>query len=167
MKQRLGIAVALVGNPKLLILDEPINGLDPEGIIELRELIIKLNKEKGITFLISSHYLDELSKIATHYGFVNDGKMIEEITSSELKERCRKRIELDVTDMEKCTDYLEEKKISYEVLSEGKVAVYDKINISDMVLNLAEKNCSITEFHEREDSLENYYLKVIGGGFND
>ena len=80
MKQRLGLAIALVGNPDFIILDEPINGLDPEGIIEIRELIIKLNKEKGITFLISSHYLDELSKIATCYGFINNHKIVKENT---------------------------------------------------------------------------------------
>ena len=90
MKQRLGIAIALVGNPDFLILDEPINGLDPEGIIEIRELILKLNKERGITFLISSHYLDELSKIATDYGFIENGHMIQEISKEELEKSVRK-----------------------------------------------------------------------------
>ena len=97
MKQRLGIAIALVGNPDILILDEPINGLDPEGIIQIRELILKLNKEKGITFLISSHYLDELSKIATHYGFVNKGKIIQEISKQDLEQKCKRKIEIKVS----------------------------------------------------------------------
>ena len=105
MKQRLGIAIALVGQPEFLILDEPINGLDPEGIIEIRELILKINKEKGITFLISSHYLDELSKIATHYGFMNKGNIIKEISKEELEKNLKKRIEIEVNDVNKCTQY--------------------------------------------------------------
>jgi ABC-2 type transport system ATP-binding protein len=92
MKQRLGIAITLVGNPDILILDEPINGLDPEGIIELRELILKLNTERNITFLISSHYLDELSKIATHYGFVDKGRIIKEISSKDLKKIAKRKL---------------------------------------------------------------------------
>ena len=87
MKQRLGIAIALVGNPDFLILDEPMNGLDPQGIIEIRNLLLKLNQEKGITFIVSSHYLDELSKIATHYGFMHKGKMLKEISCSEIQEK--------------------------------------------------------------------------------
>lgn len=94
MRQRLGIAIALAGNPDILILDEPINGLDPEGIIEIRELIIKLNKERGITFLISSHYLDRLAKIATCYGIIDKGKMIREISSSELENSFKRKFKL-------------------------------------------------------------------------
>lgn len=163
MKQRLGIAVALVGNPDFLILDEPINGLDPEGIIEIRELILKLNKEKGITFLISSHYLDELSKIATHYGFVNSGKIIKEISKEELEQHCKKRTEVNVSNMKECVKYLEERKIPYEVISNKIINIYEKINISEFAVALSNHNCSINEFHEKEETLENYYINLIGG----
>lgn len=163
MKQRLGIAIALVGNPDFLILDEPINGLDPEGIIEIRELILKLNREKGITFLISSHYLDELSKIATHYGFLDKGRIIKEISSKELEQNCKKRIELKVSNLKECVRYLEENRYSYEVISNDKVNIYNKINISEIAIALSKRNCIINEFHEIEESLESYYINLIGG----
>ena len=166
MKQRLGIAIALVGNPDFLILDEPINGLDPEGIIEIRELILKLNKEKGITFLISSHYLDELSKIATDYGFLNAGKIIKEIGKQELEENCRKRIEIKVTNVKECIRYLEENTLSYEIKNDGKINIYDTVNITEFVVALSKRNCMIEEFNEKEESLENYYINLIGGGDN-
>ena len=166
MKQRLGIAIALVGNPDFLILDEPINGLDPEGIIEIRELILKLNKEKGITFLISSHYLDELSKIATDYGFLNKGKIIKEITKQQLEENCRKRIEVKVSNVKECIRYLEENTLSYEMKNDGKINIYDAVNITEFVVALSKRNCMIEEFNEKEESLENYYINLIGGGDN-
>lgn len=167
MKQRLGIAIALIGNPDFLILDEPINGLDPEGIIEVRELILKLNKEKGITFLISSHYLDELSKIATHYGFLNNGQIIQEITSDKLEENCKKRIEINVSNMKECIKYLEEINISYEVVSEQLINIYSKVNITEITIALSQRNCTINEFHEKEETLENYYINLIGGVSNE
>lgn len=166
MKQRLGIAIALVGEPDFLILDEPINGLDPEGIIEIRELILKLNKEKGITFLISSHYLDELSKVATHYGFLNHGKIIQEISKQELEQNCRKRIEVKVNNLKECIQYLEENSISYEVKDNGKINIYDTVNISEFAVALSKRNCIIEEFTEKEESLENYYINLIGGESN-
>lgn len=163
MKQRLGIAIALVGHPDFLILDEPINGLDPEGIIDIRELILKLNKESGITFLISSHYLDELSKIATHYGFMSDGKMIKEITKKEFENDCKKSIEIKVDDIKKCVRYLEKNKNSYKVISDNKINIYGKINITDLVTDLSILDCKISDFHEKETSLESYYINLIGG----
>lgn len=166
MKQRLGIAIALIGNPDFLILDEPINGLDPEGIIEVRELILKLNKEKGITFLISSHYLDELSKIATHYGFLNNGKIIKEITSYELEKNCKKRIEISVNNTKECAKYLDENNISYEVISEKLIYIYGKINITEITIALSQRNCIINEFHEKEETLEKYYINLMGGAIN-
>ena len=164
MKQRLGIAIALVGNPDFLILDEPINGLDPEGIIEIRELILKLNKEKGITFLISSHYLDELSKISTHYGFIKNGTMLQEICKEQLEEKCKKRIEWEVSDVKECVKYFEERQFSYEVISEKRLNLYNKINITDLAIALSEKNCIINKFQEKEESLESYYINLMGGG---
>ncbi len=166
MKQRLGLAIALVGHPDFIILDEPINGLDPEGIIEIRELIIKLNQEKGITFLISSHYLDELAKIATHYGFIDNGEIIKEISNEELIKNCRKRTEIRVSDVKECVKYLEQEKISYEVISEEQINIYDDINISEFVVSLSNRNCTIIEFKEKEETLENYYINLIGGEGN-
>ena len=161
MKQRLGIAIALVGNPDILILDEPINGLDPEGIIQIRELILKL-----ITFLISSHYLDELSKIATHYGFVNKGKIIQEISKQDLEQKCKRKIEIKVSNEKECVKYLEEKGIQYEVISDKIINIYDKMNVSELAIALSNRNCVIDEFQEKEESLENYYINLIGGGEN-
>ena len=126
MKQRLGIAIALVGSPDMLILDEPVNGLDPEGIIEIRELILKLNTEKGITFLISSHYLDELSKIATYYGFMNLNKIVKEISKEELEENFKKKTIIKVNNIKECVIYLEENKIPYKIISNEIIEIYKK-----------------------------------------
>lgn len=167
MKQRLGIAIALASNPDFLILDEPINGLDPQGIIEIRELILKLNKEKGITILISSHYLDELSKIATHYGFLDNGSIIKEISSDELMKKLEHKIILKVNDIKEFVKYFEEHKISYEVMDSKTINVYGKYNLSKFINELSKKNLIADEVHEQEESLENYYMNLIGGGKND
>ena len=166
MKQRLGIAVALVGDPDLLILDEPINGLDPEGIIEVRELILKLNKERGITFLISSHYLDELSKIATCYGFIDKCKIVKEISCTKLEQNFKKRVQINVSDVQECVKYLEECNISYKVISDEVIDIYEKINVSELVIALSKRNCIVNDFQEKGESLENYYLNLIGGADN-
>ena len=167
MKQRLGIAVALVGNPDLLILDEPINGLDPEGIIEIRELILKLNIEKGITFLISSHYLDELSKIATCFGIIDKGKIIKEITKEELEQNFKKRTQINVNNIKECVKYLEEKNLNYKVITNNIIDIYEKINVSELVVALSNRDCIVNNFQEKEESLENYYLNLIGGASDD
>ena len=167
MKQRLGIAIALVNNPDLLILDEPINGLDPEGIIEIRELILKLSKKKKITILISSHYLDELSKIATDYGFVDNGGIIKEISSEELNKKMEHKIELKVTDIKKFSKYFEKNKIIYEVIDDNTINVYGKINLSKFINDLSKNDLVADEVHEKEETLENYYMNLIGGGKND
>ena len=167
MKQRLGIAIALANNPDFLILDEPINGLDPQGIIEIRELILKLNKERRITILISSHYLDELSKIATHYGFLDSGSVIQEITSEELMKKMEHKIILKVNDPKEFVKYFEEQNISYEVMDSKTINVYGKHNLSKLVSGLSKKNLIADEVHEQEESLENYYMNLIGGGNND
>ena len=167
MKQRLGLAISLVGNPDLLILDEPINGLDPEGIIEIRELILRLNKEKGITFLISSHYLDELSKIATFYGIIDKGKIIKEIDKDELEQNFRTRTQINVSNLKECVKYLEEKNLTYKVISDNIIDIYEKINVSELVIALSKRNCIVNDYQEKGESLENYYLNLIGGAKND
>ena len=166
MKQRLGIAIALANNPDFLILDEPINGLDPQGIIEIRELILKLNKEKRITILISSHYLDELSKIATHYGFLDSGSIIQEITSEELMKKMEHKLILKVSDEKEFVKYFEKNKISYEVVDSKTINVYGKYNLSKFINELSKKNLIADEIHEQQESLENYYMNLIGGGNN-
>ena len=167
MKQRLGIAISLANNPDFLILDEPINGLDPQGIIEIRELILKLNKENRITILISSHYLDELSKIATHYGFLDNGSIIKEISSQELMKKLEHKIELKVSNQKEFVKYFEENKISYEVIDNKTINVYGNHNLAKFVSDLSKKNLIADEIHEQEESLENYYMNLIGGAEND
>ena len=166
MKQRLGLAIALVGRPDFLILDEPINGLDPEGIIEIRELILRLNREYGITFLISSHYLDELSKVATFYGFINKNMIVKEISRDELELNLRKRIQVDVSDINLCTLYLEDLHIPYKVISDSLVDIYEKINVSELVIALSKRGCIVNDYKKIGESLESYYLNLIGGADN-
>ena len=166
MKQRLGIAISLVGNPDFIILDEPINGLDPEGIIEIRELILKLNKEKGITFLISSHYLDELSKIATCYGFIDKCQIVKEISKKELEQNFRKRIQITISNLKECVKYLEETKLPYKIISDEIIDIYEKVNVSELVTALSKRNCIVNDFTEKGEALESYYLNLIGGAEN-
>lgn len=163
MRQRLGIAIALVGSPDLLILDEPTNGLDPQGIIEMRELILKLNRQKQITVIISSHILDELSRLATHYGFIDKGVMVKEITAKELEASCQKRVELVVSDVEKLLLVLDKMEYKYDILSDEKVNVYGEIPISKLSLELSKVACDILSIHDIEESLESYYINLIGG----
>lgn len=167
MKQRLGIAVALVGNPDFLVLDEPINGLDPQGIIEIRELILKLNREYQITVLISSHILDELSRLATHYGFVDKGHLVKEISAEELESVCRKYIRVEVTDINALVRVLDTNSIAYEILSDNSANIYGKINLSKLVIALANLGCEIITSHEQDESLENYFMNLIGGDRHD
>lgn len=166
MRQRLGIAIALAGNPDILILDEPINGLDPEGIIDIRELILKLNKEKNITILISSHYLDELSKIATHYGFVDKGKMKKEISKDELINKMKHRILLKVNDAKKFIPYLDTQKIAYEIENNKTINIFSNIKIPKLISNLAKNNLEVIDVLEASETLENYFLNLIGGDDN-
>lgn len=168
MRQRLGIAVALAGDPDFLILDEPTNGLDPQGIVEIRELILKLNREKQITVLISSHILDELSKVATCYGFIESGRIVKEISAGELKAACEKRIEIEASNVGALALALDEMKIDYKIVSETLANVYSKINTSELLIPLAEslakKNCKILSVKEKDESLESYYISLLGGG---
>lgn len=163
MRQRLGIAVALCGDPDFLVLDEPINGLDPKGIIEMRELILKLNREQQITVLISSHILDELARLATHYGFIDNGKMIKEISSIDLEKAFRKCIRMTVSNMEAVTRVLDVMQLEYTVLSEQTVTVFGELQITPLILKLAAQNCQVLSIHELDESLEHYYLNIVGG----
>lgn len=164
MKQRLGIAIALAGSPDFIVLDEPINGLDPQGIIELRELILKLNRERQITFLISSHILDELSRLATHYGFIDSGRMVREMSARELDAACRKCIRVQVSDIRALTRVLDEMEIEYNIFSDTMADIYARINVSRLTLALAKQGCDIISLTEREESLESFYVNLIGGG---
>lgn len=163
MRQRLGIAVALAGDPDFLVLDEPVNGLDPQGIVEIRELILKLNREFNITVLISSHILDELSKLATHFGFIDQGRIVKEISAVELEAACRKCIRVTVSDMGALCRTLDRKGLAYTVISDCQADIFDKITVSDLTLALHQEDCQISSMQEREESLENYYISLVGG----
>lgn len=167
MRQRLGIAIALAGNPDFLVLDEPINGLDPQGIIEVRELILKLNREHGITVLISSHILDELSKLATHYGFIDNGHMVKEISAKELEEKCAKKLRVTVSDMTGFSKAMEEWKLNYQVVSNSEADLFDEITISDLTETAKEYGCKILKAAEQDESLESFYLNLVGGANHD
>ena len=166
MRQRLGIGVALCGSPDFVVLDEPINGLDPQGIIEVRELILKLNKEKGITFLISSHILDELAKIATHYGFIDKGQIVRQMTAEELTDECRKSIRMKVSDISLLSKVMEEKSIDYKVIDSNTADIYAELTFSDVAKDFENAGCTIINMQEREESLESFYLSLLGGNEN-
>ena len=166
MKQRLGIAVALCGSPDFLILDEPVNGLDPQGIIEIRELILKLNRDFQITILISSHILGELSKLATHYGFVDGGRIVKEISAAELEANCRKCVHLSVTNAKALCRVLDGMNIEYTLTSDAEADIYGEIGITQLTLALAKENCEVKFIQKRDESLENYYMNLIGGQAN-
>lgn len=164
MRQRLGIAFSLVGNPEFLVLDEPINGLDPQGIMEVREMIMRLNQERGITILISSHILDELSRLATHYGFVDKGKILQEISAEELNERCRGAVRVTVNDTALLSKTLDEMKLEYKVLSATEADIFTEVNVTPLVLALNNNGCEVYKMTERHESLENYFMGLVGGG---
>lgn len=169
MRQRLGIANALLGNPKLLILDEPINGLDPKGIIEIRELLKKINREKDITILISSHILGELSELATTYGIISHGKLIEEITAKQLAEKCRQYIDLIVDDTKKSVILLEKEFgiNDYEVLANNEIRIYSHLDQSGMINSTLSKNgILVDKIAIKGEKLEEYFMEVVGGKLN-
>lgn len=167
MKQRLAIAIALVGNPDFLILDEPINGLDPQGIIEIRELILKLNQEYQITVLISSHILDELSRLATHYGFIDKGKLIKEISAEELNASCSKYTHVEVTNPVALVSVLEKNGIQYEVTSVNGFNIYADISFTKLAIYLMNLDCEIISLTVQNDSLESFFINLVGGANHD
>ena len=164
MRQRLGIAVALAGDPDFLILDEPANGLDPQGIIEIRELILRLNRERQITVLISSHILDELSRLATHYGFIDNGHMVKEISAKDLEASCRKCLRLTVSSTRPLAAALEGMGLEFTVRSDTEADVYGAPPVTDLTLALHAAGCQVKNIHEHDESLESYYMNLVGGG---
>ena len=164
MKQRLGIAIALAGDPDFLVLDEPINGLDPQGIIEIREMLLKLNRERQITILISSHILDELSRLATHYGIIDNGRMVKELSAEELDAASRKSVRMEVTDTSVLARVLDDLGLEYKIISGTVADVYAKVNVTQLTLALANENCEVLSMQERDESLESYFISLVGGG---
>lgn len=164
MRQRLGIAIALCGEPDFLMLDEPVNGLDPQGIIEMRELILRLNREKQITVLISSHILDELSRLATHYGFIDKGSMVKEISAAGLEAECRKCMRVTVSSTKLLCMVLDKIGLEYRVVSATEADIYGTVRAADLVHALDEAGCETISMHEKNESLETYYMNLVGGG---
>ena len=167
MKQRLGLAMSMLGEPELLILDEPINGLDPSGIVEFRQLLKRLNEEKKITILLSSHILTELQQLATVYGFLSKGRLLEQITAETLHERCTDSVEITVSDVQQYAVFLEEQLSGegYKVLSDGKIRIVNPKQDIEVYSRLAaEHGIFIRELTRKQASLEAYYMNLKKGG---
>ena len=165
MKQRLGVGLALLGGPDLLLLDEPINGLDPEGIREMRELLLRLNRERGLTLLISSHILGELSKIATRYGIIQQGRMVEQITAGELTQKCTDYLHLQADQPQKAAALLErELRLSrWEMRPEGEIRIYEAVDTKAVGQILAQAGIAVEEMGLHRQDLESYFLERMGG----
>lgn len=165
MKQRLGIALALLGNPDLLILDEPINGLDPEGIKEVREIIQYLNETKKMTIIISSHILGELNKIATKYGIIRNGQLIEEITAHQLDQNCRNYLSLKVDQSDKAISLLESHLgiKDYSIHENEEIRIFDDVKNPDISMLLAQNHIQIYQIYYQKQDLESYFLEKCGG----
>ena len=167
MKQRLGIAMTLMGEPEFLVLDEPTNGLDPKGIVEVRELLQKLNEERGLTILISSHILSELAKLATRIGIIDDGVLLEEFSIDELDERCKSKLVVLVDDTEKAKDILAEQLNlnDYKVIDANTIEIYDKgVDSGTINTTLAKNDVVVNSISTSHADLEEYFLNVIKGG---
>ena len=165
MKQRLGIAMALIGEPDLLVLDEPINGLDPQGIAEVRETILRLNKERNMTILISSHILEELSKIATDYGIIHQGTLLQEITDEELRERCSERLEITLSSPELAIPVLDRLGIRrYQVMDKEHIYVFERLEESARLnMEFAKAGVPVKGLAVTNEELETYFLNLTGG----
>ena len=165
MKQRLGVALALLGGPDLLLLDEPINGLDPEGIREMRELLLRLNRERGLTILVSSHILGELSKIATRYGIIQQGRMVEQITAAELEQKCTDYLHLRADQPHKAAALLERElhMTRWEMRPEGELRIYETVDTKAVGQVLTQAGIAIEEMGLHRQDLEGYFLERMGG----
>ncbi|MBP5187316.1 MAG: ATP-binding cassette domain-containing protein [Clostridiales bacterium] len=167
MKQRLGIAMALVNKPELLILDEPINGLDPQGIAEMRNILHHLCYDRGITILISSHILDELSKVATQYGIIHEGKLLEEESKEELFSKCCERLELKTNDISKTLEILNAMGFSKIEVKDDAINIYERLNESGAItVALAKENVQTNAIALKTEALEDYYFQLTGGKEN-
>jgi ABC-2 type transport system ATP-binding protein len=170
MKQRLGLALALMNKPELLLLDEPINGLDPFGIVEIRNLLIKLSQEKNITILISSHILSELSNLVTYYGFIEKGSLIKQISADDLARECDKYLDIKVDKVEVMTALLENKlgSTAYKVTPDYSIHIYDYLDRPYIVSELAVSNgVALNQLMVRDINLENYFIQLVGGTSNE
>ncbi len=165
MRQRLGIALALVGDPDLLLLDEPINGLDPQGIVEVRKMLQQLNEERGITMIISSHILEELAKLATRYGIIDNGTLLTELSREELMQKCSERIELKADQPQLACTVLEEMGIhNYKVVGDDVIQIFERLeDTGEISITLAQKGIRVMEMTIRQEALEDYYLNLTGG----
>lgn len=166
MKQRLGIAMALAGNPDFLILDEPANGLDPQGIVELRELLIELNSNRDITILVSSHILEELPRFATCYGFLKNGRIIKELSAEELNAQCREYMWMKVSDTKLLALALDGLGIEYSISSDTEALVYTDKGVGVIAEALKERGCELEKVDARNETLETFYLNLMGGDDN-
>jgi ABC-2 type transport system ATP-binding protein len=170
MKQRLGLALALMNKPEILLLDEPINGLDPFGIVEIRNLLIKLNQEKNITILISSHILSELSNLVNFYGFIEKGNMIKQISAEDLSRECNKYLDVKVDKVELMTALLEKKLgcTAYKVTPDYSIHIYDYLDSPSIVSELAVTNqVALNQLMVKDINLENYFIQLVGGTSNE
>ena len=166
MRQRLGIAMALLTKPEVLVLDEPVNGLDPEGIVEVRHILQKLSEDQGVTILISSHLLSELSELCTDFSIINKGQLVENLSLEELHDRCRSHIVLRTNNTEKTAAVLEDKLSigSYKVLRSGDIEIYERLDAVERISKtVTDSGCIITKLYESGQSLEDYYLEKVGG----
>ena len=166
MRQRLGIAITLISDPEFIILDEPMNGLDPKGFIEVRDTIIELNKQ-GITFLISSHILSELEKVCTRIGFISHGKLLKELSIKELHQQSKPRIEIEAENIEEVKNAFSSKLKLTNLEIEGNIlSIYDQVNFNDILKFIVGNNIDVTNINKKEDTIETYYMKLIGGKSN-
>ena len=165
MKQRLGVGLALLGGPDLLLLDEPINGLDPEGIRQMRDLLLRLNRERGLTILISSHILGELSKIATRYGIIQEGRLVEQLTAGELEQKCTDYLHIKADQPQKAAALLEQQLhlTRWEMRPEGELRIYETADARAVGQLLAQAGIAVEEMGLHRQDLEGYFLEKMGG----
>ena len=168
MRQRLGIGLALIGDPELIILDEPINGLDPQGIVEVRQTLAKLRDEKGITVMISSHILEELGKLADCYGIIHEGKLIDEFSVDELHKRCGKYIAINTDDNNAAVEVIKKNGFKeVEISNDGIIRISERIDDIKLVVKALVAAELVPTYVSKSDiSLEDYYLSVTGGEHN-